>query len=133
MDKTSINQIVHCDITRLLLKHRKACNLTVTELVQRLGVSQCMNSKVERGTSSLSTTILSRLANAMKITLSKQFAELELHQNSLVLFAHQQHWIDEQPSITRWSLSPAGSCPELIKVEIPAIGQLTIPASAKNI
>ena len=133
MDRTSKNQILDSDIARLLLKHRKARNLTVTELAQRSGVSQAMISKVERGTSSPSATILSRLASAMNITLSKLFAELELHQNSLVLFAHeQQHWTDEQSGITRWSLSPAGACPELIRVEIPAKGELTIPASANE-
>ncbi len=133
MDKTSNSQIVDSDIARSLLKHRKARNLTLTELAKRSGVSQAMISKVERGASSPSATILSRLASAMNITLSKLFAELESHQNSLVRFAdQQQHWIDEQTGITRWSLSPAGACPELIKVEIPAMGQLTIPASANE-
>lgn len=133
MDKISKNQIMDSDIAHLLLKHRKARNWTVTELALRSGVSQAMISKVERGTSSPSTTILSRLASAMNITLSKLFAELEQHQNSLVRFTHQQqHWTDEQSGIIRWSLSPAGACPELIKVEIPAMGQLTIPASANE-
>lgn len=133
MDKTLKNQILDNDIARILLKHRKDRNLTVTELAQLSGVSQAMISKVERGTSSPSATILSRLANAMNITLSKLFAELEQHQNSLVRFADQQrHWTDNQSGITRWSLSPAGACPELIKIEIPAMGQLTIPASAIN-
>ncbi|EEC7755350.1 helix-turn-helix transcriptional regulator, partial [Escherichia coli] len=118
MDKRAKNQIVDSDIARLLLKLRKSRNLTVTELAQRSGVSQAMISKVERGTSSPSATILSRLANALNITLSKLFAELEMQQNSLVLLAdQQQHWIDEETGITRWSLSPAGACPELIKVE----------------
>ncbi|OVB03070.1 helix-turn-helix domain-containing protein, partial [Escherichia coli] len=133
MDKRAKNQIVDSDIARLLLKLRKSRNLTVTELAQRSGVSQAMISKVERGTSSPSATILSRLANALNITLSKLFAELEMQQNSLVLLAdQQQHWIDEETGITRWSLSPAGACPELIKVEIPPMGQLTIPASANE-
>lgn len=133
MDKTSKNQVLDSDIARLLLKHRKARNLTVTELAQLSGVSQAMISKVERGTSSPSAAILSRLVNAMNITLSKLFAELELHQNSLILFSHeQQHWTDEQSGITRWSLSPAGACPEVIRVEIPAKGELTIPASANE-
>lgn len=87
MDKRAKNQIVDSDIARLLLKLRKSRNLTVTELAQRSGVSQAMISKVERGTSSPSATILSRLANALNITLSKLFAELEMQQNSLVLLA----------------------------------------------
>ena len=90
MDKRAKNQIVDSDIARLLLKLRKSRNLTVTELAQRSGVSQAMISKVERGTSSPSATILSRLANALNITLSKLFAELEMQQNSLVLLAVQQ-------------------------------------------
>ncbi|EHG7532639.1 helix-turn-helix transcriptional regulator, partial [Escherichia albertii] len=69
MDKRAENQVVDSDIARLLLKHRKARNLTVTELAQRSGVSQAMISKVERGASSPSATILSRLANALNITL----------------------------------------------------------------
>ncbi len=133
MDKTSKNQIVDSDIARLLLKHRKTRGWTVAELAQRSGVSQAMISKVERGTSSPSATILSRLASAMNITLSTFFAELEQHQNSRVRFAHQQqHWTDEQSGITRWSLSPVGACPELIRVDIPALGQLTIPACANE-
>lgn len=133
MNKISKNQIVDSDIARLLLNHRKERNWTVVELAQRSGVSPAMISKVERGISSPSATILSRLANAMNITLSKLFAELELNQNSLVLLAHQQyHWTDEHSGITRWSLSPAGAHPELIKVEIPAMAQLTIPASASE-
>ncbi|MCT8155706.1 helix-turn-helix transcriptional regulator, partial [Klebsiella aerogenes] len=64
MDKTEKNQIVDSDIAQLLLKHRKARNWTVTELAQRSGVSQAMISKIERGVSSPSATILSRLANA---------------------------------------------------------------------
>ncbi|VTR57521.1 transcriptional regulator, y4mF family [Serratia fonticola] len=51
MDKTYKNQVVNSEIARLLLKHRKARNLGETELAQRLGVSQAMISKVERGTS----------------------------------------------------------------------------------
>lgn len=48
-------------------------------------------------------------------------------------YQHQhQHWTDEQSGIIRWSLSLAGACPELIKVEIPAMGELTIPASANE-
>lgn len=133
MDKTAKNQILDSDIARLLLKHRKERNWTVTELAQRSGVSQAMISKVERGASSPSATILSRLANALNLTLSKLFAELELNQNSMVLLAdRQQHWTDETSGITRRSLSPAGAIPELIKVEIPALGQLKIPASANE-
>lgn len=133
MEKTAKNQILDSDIARLLLKHRKEKNWTVTELAQRSGVSQAMISKVERGASSPSATILSRLANALNITLSKLFAELELNHNSMVLSAdQQQHWTDEQSGITRWSVSPAGATPELIKVEIPALGQLTIPAAANE-
>lgn len=132
MDKRAKNQIVDSDIARLLLKLRKSRNLTVTELAQRSGVSQAMISKVERGTSSPSATILSRLANALNITLSKLFAELEMQQNSLVLLAdQQQHWIDEETGITRWSLSPAGACPELIKVEIPPYGAIDYPCLCK--
>lgn len=111
MDKRAKNQIVDSDIARLLLKLRKSRNLTVTELAQRSGVSQAMISKVERGTSSPSATILSRLANALNITLSKLFAELEMQQNSLVLLAdQQQHWIDEEQVL------PAGLCLQRVHV-----------------
>lgn len=111
MDKRAKNQIVDSDIARLLLKLRKSRNLTVTELAQRSGVSQAMISKVERGTSSPSATILSRLANALNITLSKLFAELEMQQNSLVLLTdQQQHWIDEETAL------PAGLCPQRVHV-----------------
>lgn len=133
MEQTTKKQIVDSDIAHLLLKHRKARNWTVAELALRSGVSQAMISKVERGASSPSATILSRLINAMNLTLSKFFVELEHHQSSLICFAQDQHhWTDEQSGITRWSLSPAGACPELIKVEIPAMGQLTVSPFANE-
>jgi len=134
MDKTYQNQIEDTDIARVLLKHRKARNWTVAEFAQRSGVSQAMISKVERGTSSPSAAILGRLAQALNITLSKLFAELEVNrQNPQVLFSgQQQYWTDKLSGITRWSISPAGAHPELIKVEIPALGRLTIPAAANE-
>lgn len=106
MDKTSQNQIVDSDIARLLLKHRKARNLTVTELAQRSGVSQAMISKVERGTSSPSATILSRLANAMNITLSKLLRSLS---------SIRTHWFVLRISSSIGQMNnqalPAGHCP----------------------
>ena len=127
------NQVVDTEIARLLLKQRKNKGWTVAELALHSGVSQAMISKVERGTSSPSAGILSRLANALGITLSKLFAEVELGQNRHVLLANkdaQQYWTDQQFGITRWSISPAGADPELIKIEIPPLGKLSIPAQA---
>ncbi|KHF78489.1 Transcriptional regulator [Acinetobacter sp. neg1] len=92
-----------------------------------------MISKVERGASSPSAAILSRLASALGITLSKLFAEAELNQNTHVMVSkkqQQQYWTDHQLGITRWSISPAGAIPEMVKIEIPASGQLNIPSSA---
>jgi transcriptional regulator with XRE-family HTH domain len=126
-------QVLDTEIARLLLKQRKSKGWTVAELAEYSGVSQAMISKVERGASSPSAAILGRLANALSITLSKLFAEAELSQNTSVLLSKkhtQQHWTDNQFGITRWSISPAGANPELIKIEIPASGQLFMPASA---
>ena len=111
MDKRAKNQIVDSDIARLLLKLRKSRNLTVTELAQRSGVSQAMISKVERGTSSPSATILSRLANALNITLSKLFAELEMQQNSLVLLLTSNNI-----GLMKKQALPAGLCPQRVHV-----------------
>jgi mannose-6-phosphate isomerase-like protein (cupin superfamily) len=44
--------------------------------------------------------------------------------------SQQQYWTDTQLGLTRWSISPAGANPEMIKVEIPAAGKFSIPASA---
>ncbi len=127
------SQMLDTEIARLLLKQRKSKGWTVAELAQYSGVSQAMISKVERGASSPSAAILSRLASALGITLSKLFAEAELNQNSHVLVSkqsQQQYWTDTQLGLTRWSISPAGANPEMIKVEIPAAGKFSIPASA---
>lgn len=127
------SQILDTEIARLLLKQRKSKGWTVAELAQYSGVSQAMISKVERGASSPSAAILSRLASALGITLSKLFAEAELSQNTHVLISkksQQHYWIDTQLGLTRWSISPAGANPEVIKVEVPPAGQFSIPASA---
>jgi len=127
------SQILDTEIARLLLKQRKSKGWTVAELAQHSGVSQAMISKVERGASSPSAAILSRLASALGITLSKLFAEAELNQNTHVMVSkkqQQQYWTDHQLGITRWSISPAGAIPEMVKIEIPASGQLNIPSSA---
>lgn len=127
------SQMLDTEIARLLLKQRKSKGWTVAELAQYSGVSQAMISKVERGASSPSAAILSRLASALGITLSKLFAEAELNQNTHVLVSkqsQQQYWTDTQLGLTRWSISPAGANPEMIKVEIPAAGKFSIPASA---
>ncbi|KKC45273.1 helix-turn-helix domain-containing protein [Acinetobacter sp. V2] len=126
-------QVLDAEIARLLLKQRKSKGWTVAELAEYSGVSQAMISKVERGASSPSAAILGRLVNALGITLSKLFAEAEMSQNTNILLSRkqqQQHWTDNQLGITRWSISPAGAHPELIKIEIPASSQFFMPASA---
>ncbi|WPO66872.1 XRE family transcriptional regulator [Acinetobacter haemolyticus] len=126
-------QVLDAEIARLLLKQRKSKGWTVAELAEYSGVSQAMISKVERGASSPSAAILGRLVNALGITLSKLFAEAELSQNTSVLLSkkqQQQHWTDNQLGITRWSISPAGANPELIKIEIPASSEFFMPANA---
>ncbi|ESK57360.1 helix-turn-helix domain-containing protein [Acinetobacter tjernbergiae] len=126
-------QVLDAEIARLLLKQRKSKGWTVAELAEYSGVSQAMISKVERGASSPSAAILGRLVNALGITLSKLFAEAELSQNTNVLLSkkqQQQHWTDNQLGITRWSISPAGANPELVKIEIPALSEFFMPASA---
>ncbi|TCM69767.1 transcriptional regulator with XRE-family HTH domain [Acinetobacter calcoaceticus] len=126
-------QILDTEIARLLLKQRKAKGWTVAELALHSGVSQAMISKVERGTSSPSATILSRLVGALGTTLSKLFTEVELNQSLAVRLSpqeQQQCWTDPHLGIKRWSLSPSSANPELIKIEIPASGQFSIPSSA---
>ncbi|PTV43471.1 transcriptional regulator [Acinetobacter oleivorans] len=126
-------QVLDAEIARLLLKQRKSKGWTVAELAEYSGVSQAMISKVERGASSPSAAILGRLVNALGITLSKLFAEAEMSQNTNILLSRkqqQQHWTDNQLGITRWSISPAGANPELIKIEIPTSSQFFMPASA---
>lgn len=111
MDKRAKNQIVDSDIARLLLKLRKSRNLTVTELAQRSGVSQAMISKVERGTSSPSATILSRLANALNITLSKLLQSLRCNR------IHLYFWLTSNNiGLMKKQALPAGLCPQRVHV-----------------
>lgn len=126
-------QVLDAEIARLLLKQRKSKGWTVAELAEYSGVSQAMISKVERGASSPSAAILGRLVNALGTTLSKLFAEAEMSQNTNIFLSksqQQKYWVDNQLGITRWSISPAGANPELIKIEIPALSQFFMPASA---
>ncbi|GAB1437724.1 helix-turn-helix transcriptional regulator [Providencia sp.] len=130
MEKPNKTEILDSEIAHLLFKQRKSKNLTVNELAKRSGVSQAMISKVERGVSSPSANILSRLTSALGITLSQLFLELESTQNSNVLISKQQYWLDKNSGIIRWQLSPNGAKQELIKVELPPLGKLLIPSNA---
>lgn len=130
MEKPNKAEILDSEIAHLLFKQRKNKNWTVNELAKRSGVSQAMISKVERGVSSPSANILSRLTSALGITLSQLFLELESTQNSNVLISKQQYWLDKNSGIIRWQLSPNGAKQELIKVELPPLGKLLIPSNA---
>jgi transcriptional regulator with XRE-family HTH domain len=87
-------------------RHRKRHDLSLEQLAAQSGVSRSMISKIERCEAVPSTTVLSRLAEALETTFSQLMAH-EVEREILVIPANQQPILrDESSGFLRRCLSP---------------------------
>ena len=106
---------------------------SLEELADRSGVSRAMISKVERGESSPTASLLGRLSSAFGLTLSQLLARAEQGAGRLLnRRAELERWRDPETEFERRTLTPPGSTSpmELVWGELPAKARIDYPAAA---
>ncbi len=123
------------DIDRRLGERLKAARqrhgMTLDELAQRTGVSRAMISRIERGESSPTATVLVRLGSGLGLTLSALLEE-GYGNGPLARRAAQPVWRDPASGYLRRNVSPrgTGSGFEIVEVELPAGAEVRLDGAA---
>lgn len=113
-----------------LKRERETRGWSLAELALRSAVSRSMISKIERGETSPTATLLGRLSAAFGLTLSQLFASVE-GGSRLARAAEQPGWQDPENGFRRRSLSPAGAGRlELVSAELPPGAEVAYPATS---
>lgn len=99
---------------------RLAAGWSLEELAARSGVSRATLSRLERAEASPTTTLLSRLARAHGLPLSRLFADAEALPVRLLRAADQPRWHDQQSGFERLMRCPplAGFATEVIEARL---------------
>ena len=106
---------------------------SIEDLAERSGVSRAMISKVERGESSPTASLLGRLSSAFGLTLSQLLARAEQGPARLLNpRLEQEHWRDPETGFERRALTPPGSPSpmELVWGELPPKARIDYLAAA---
>jgi len=118
-------------IAARLREERRRRGWSLDQLAGHAGVSKAMLSKLERGESSPTATLLGRICGAYGLTMSALVAIPGDHGGRLVRRAEQPVWRDPQSHYLRRQVSPLSDLPlQLVEVELPAGAEVTFPASA---
>ncbi len=90
-------------------------------LAERSGISRTTLSRMERGETSPTASLLGRLCTAYNRTMSRLIAETEAEAPDLLRAADQPLWVDPETGFRRRNVSPpaAGMDAELIEAELP--------------
>jgi transcriptional regulator with XRE-family HTH domain len=109
---------------------RQAQGWTLDELAQRSGISRATLSRLERGETSPTASLLGRLCAAFGRTMSRLLAEVEAEPPQLVPSDAQTLWIDPETGFRRRSVSPpaSGYAVELIGGELPPGAEIAYPS-----
>ena len=111
---------------------RTARGWSLAELAQHSTVSKAMLSKIERGESSPTATVLVKIASAFGLTLAKLLAEEAPQPHSRLLPATDQPtWTDPATGYRRRQVYLSADVPvELVEVSLPAGAIVGMPASS---
>jgi transcriptional regulator with XRE-family HTH domain len=103
-----------------LLALRLAAGWSLDELATRSGVSRATLSRLERAETSPTATLLSRLARAHGLPLSRLLADAEVLPVRLLRAADQPRWHDQQSGFERLMRCPplAGFATEVIEARL---------------
>lgn len=114
-----------------LRAEREERGWSIAEMAERSTVSRAMISKVERAEASPTAALLGRLASALGLTLSTLLARAEGDaEGGRVSRADTQPlWRDPETGYLRRAVTPSGSDPELVRVELPTGARVDYPAS----
>lgn len=125
IDKTG-ERLAH----RLRLE-RDARGWSQADLAVHSGVSKAAVSRIERGEMSPTAALLVRLAGAFDLTLAGLLLRAEGEGGRLSWAADQPHWQDPATGYRRTQVFMRPDHPlELVRVELPAGGSVTLPASS---
>jgi transcriptional regulator with XRE-family HTH domain len=105
-----------------LKRQRKLKGMSLDELASASGVSRAMISKIERGQSSPSTSILSKLVDALDTTVARLLGQEAAPQDIVLMRAAQQVvLVDTQTGFSRRVLSPIlpGRGLDFVMAEMP--------------
>jgi transcriptional regulator with XRE-family HTH domain len=114
-----------------LKAERDARGWSTADLAERSGVSKAMISKVERGESSPTASLLGKLSGAFELTLSALLARAEGSAGRVSRATEQAIWIDGETGFSRTSVSPLGSKTlEIVRGKLPKGAMVSYPAAA---
>jgi transcriptional regulator with XRE-family HTH domain len=101
---------------------RQQAGWSLEELADRSGISRATLSRIERGETSPTATLLGRLCTAYDRTMSRLLAEVEADPPSLLRRDEQNLWIDPETGFRRRSVSPParGFAAEVMEGTLPA-------------
>ena len=104
---------------------------SLAELAARSTVSKAMLSKIERGESSPTATVLAKIAGAFGLTLAKLLSEPSQPPSRLVPRKDQPDWTDPATGYRRRQIYLSADVPlELVEVRLPAGAIVGMPASS---
>src|SRR6201997_229117 len=104
---------------------------SLAELAERSGVSKATISKIERAEVSPTAVVLVRLASAFDLTLAGLMLRAESQGGRLSRATEQPVWRDPQTGYVRKQVFGRPDHPvEIVRVELPARQQVTLPASS---
>src|ERR1700754_434382 len=118
-------------IARRLRLERDSRGWSLADLAERSGVSKATISKIERAEVSPTAVILVRLAGAFDLTLAGLMLRAEGEGERLSRAAEQPVWRDPETGYVRRQVFSRPDHPvELVRVELPARQQVTLPAAS---
>lgn len=118
-------------IPRRVREERIQRGLTLDQLAAQADVSRAMISKIERGESSPTAVLLSRIADAMGLSLTALMTEPRPASPAVRPMPQQPLWTDPETGYTRRLVSPPGDNGdvEIVAVELPAGQTVRFPAT----
>lgn len=98
---------------------------SMQELADNAGISKAMVGRMEKGDVSPTANLLSKVANAFGLTLSKLLARTENAQGDFLAHAEQEVWVDPETQYVRRLVSPPGARgSDLTEVTLPGMSSV---------
>jgi transcriptional regulator with XRE-family HTH domain len=95
------------DLARRLTELRRARDWPLEELAERTGISRATLSRIERGDTSPTASVLGKLATAFNLSMAELFGTISAHVERLVPKDAQSAWTDPETGYRRRVLTPA--------------------------
>lgn len=103
---TDVHDALDTRLAQRLATLRTERNWSLDELSQATGISRATLSRLERGETSPTASLLGKLCSAYGMTMSRLLAELEQQSAKLIPLAAQQIWVDPETGFQRRLVSP---------------------------